>query len=364
MPSRTRNTEFAVVDGWRVAVRKKEFNVGDLVVYCEIDSFLPQANPAFWEYCYSGNLYELDGELGYAVKTKVFDYHISQGLVFPLNTFSVVVNVKQKLEKEYPPTEAVKRLMEVDFAPMLGVRKCEDEFHHPAASYGHSPMFFPQPGCERAQNIVNLFELYGKTEFQITEKIDAVPMTVYYVDEDSEWHAELKRVAGQEHPNRPNFGVCGRTEDYIEDNNSIFWRVAREERIIEKLVRHQRRNVAVQGELCGSSIIRNSMGFDEGTHRFYVFRIFDIGKQKWYPVGQCRNVCIGNGLMHAPILDRLLLEHFARDMEDLIVRAEGRGVNGRRREGIVFTTKDNSFSFKVIANNWLLKWGQEKVYQW
>ena len=32
----------ATVDGWHVIVKKDEFNVGDLCVYCEIDSVLPQ----------------------------------------------------------------------------------------------------------------------------------------------------------------------------------------------------------------------------------------------------------------------------------------------------------------------------------
>jgi RNA ligase (TIGR02306 family) len=33
--------EVAVVDGWKVVVKKDEFNVNDIVVYCEIDSWIP-----------------------------------------------------------------------------------------------------------------------------------------------------------------------------------------------------------------------------------------------------------------------------------------------------------------------------------
>ena len=34
--------ELAIVDGWKVVVAKNvEHKVGDMVVYCEIDSFLP-----------------------------------------------------------------------------------------------------------------------------------------------------------------------------------------------------------------------------------------------------------------------------------------------------------------------------------
>jgi len=34
--------EVASVLGWKVVVKKGEFQVGDLVVYCEIDSILPE----------------------------------------------------------------------------------------------------------------------------------------------------------------------------------------------------------------------------------------------------------------------------------------------------------------------------------
>ena len=33
--------ETAVLDGWEVVVKKDEHKVGDLVVYCEIDSWIP-----------------------------------------------------------------------------------------------------------------------------------------------------------------------------------------------------------------------------------------------------------------------------------------------------------------------------------
>ena len=33
--------ELAVVDGWKCVIKKGDFAVGDSVIYCEIDSFLP-----------------------------------------------------------------------------------------------------------------------------------------------------------------------------------------------------------------------------------------------------------------------------------------------------------------------------------
>ena len=39
--------ECAVVDGWKVVVKKGEFRVGDLAVYCEIDSWVPTEVASF-----------------------------------------------------------------------------------------------------------------------------------------------------------------------------------------------------------------------------------------------------------------------------------------------------------------------------
>ena len=39
--------EAATVGGWKVVVKKGEYNVGDLAVYCEIDSWIPTEIASF-----------------------------------------------------------------------------------------------------------------------------------------------------------------------------------------------------------------------------------------------------------------------------------------------------------------------------
>ena len=36
--------EVATVNGWKVVVKKNEFNIDDLVVYVEVDSWIPNQN--------------------------------------------------------------------------------------------------------------------------------------------------------------------------------------------------------------------------------------------------------------------------------------------------------------------------------
>ena len=69
--------ECVKIMGWRCVVKKEEkFKVGDLVLYFEIDSVLPE-EPEF-EFLRSCN---------FRIRTRKFKSQISQGLVLPLLTF-------------------------------------------------------------------------------------------------------------------------------------------------------------------------------------------------------------------------------------------------------------------------------------
>ena len=44
-----------------------------------------------------------------------------------------------------------------------------------------------------------------------------------------------------------------------------------------------------------------------------------------------------------------------KDMDSLIAFADGKSINAKHREGLVFKDMDSNFSFKVISNKYLLK---------
>ncbi|KAK8045444.1 hypothetical protein PG993_005468 [Apiospora rasikravindrae] len=358
-----RHVEVAKVDGWSVVVLKEEYHVGQLVVYFEVDSFLPNTEERFWEYCQPHKVQEYNGQCGYVVKTFMKHGRVSQGIVFSLYLFPEIQKVKQELEAKLGNSEkAVDALLEMDFTATLGVKKYDSVYFDAAGCYGKPPPFFPQPGCERAQNVTGLFERFGDTVFQITEKLDGLPMTVYRVGKGSELYHALPqdRDSGNE---RPEYGVCGREHDYVQHDKSVFWMAAKQQNIIEKLKRFGR-NVAVQGELCGSSIMANSMGFAEGQHRFYVFGIYDIDRDAWMSADKAFGLCKQLNLTHAPVVGRMKLSNFAQSLDELLEKAEGKGVLGKEREGLVFRLPSNTWGFKVIANSWLLTYGQHKVDQW
>lgn len=68
------NIEVATIRGWNVVIQKNQYNVGDVCVYCEIDSVLPQ-NPEF----------EFLRPRGFRIRTIKLRNQYSQGIIFPLS---------------------------------------------------------------------------------------------------------------------------------------------------------------------------------------------------------------------------------------------------------------------------------------
>ena len=66
--------ELAIVDGWSVIVKKEEFKAGDLCVYIEIDSKLPETET-----------FEFLRSKKFIIKTMKMGGVVSQGIIFPLS---------------------------------------------------------------------------------------------------------------------------------------------------------------------------------------------------------------------------------------------------------------------------------------
>jgi RNA ligase (TIGR02306 family) len=71
--------ECATILGWELVVKKGEFKVGDLAVYCEIDSVMPQL-PHF----------EFLRSRKFRIKTILMRSQISQGIAFPLSVVNEI----------------------------------------------------------------------------------------------------------------------------------------------------------------------------------------------------------------------------------------------------------------------------------
>ncbi|KAI1631617.1 RNA ligase-domain-containing protein [Biscogniauxia mediterranea] len=367
-PIKNSRRNVLTVGGWNVVVRRAEnFYQHQLVVFFEIDSFLPN-NSKFWEYVSSCPTTLQGGPPGFLVKTTMIDRNLSQGLVFHISSFPEVIAELNKLECKYKGDEnaAVQELMSMSFEDVLGVKKWD----YPEVTEGSlitgershpKPVFFPRAGCERAQNLLYLFEDHYLHHFQITEKLDGLSMSVYLVQESSQWYSGISYLppGHTQRVGAAHIGIASRSKSIPanEASTSWFWKTASQQGILNKIA-EAGKNIAVQGELCGSSILTNSMGFPEGEHHFYVFDIFDIDKQMYLPFHKARKMCRDFDWDYVPVIEHnVRLGEFAHDLEDLIRKADGLGMRGRKREGLVFKAVYRDYCFKVISNEWLMETG-------
>ncbi|KAH8880152.1 RNA ligase, DRB0094 family [Thozetella sp. PMI_491] len=359
--------EVVTVDGWNCVVPIGEFRLEDLAVFFEIDSFLSSSDPR-WEPLKS-NFRNYHNGHGMRVKTTKIRGIVSQGLLMPLSKFPEIMSVFERLqETEETQLKAVEKLMEMSFADVLGVTKWEPsaEELRTTPTLGPFPRFIPRTDQERVQNLPGVFEEHADTVFQESTKMDGSSMTVYFVRRDSPFYETalqpLNPTGGQTGDRKTGlFGVCSRNVELVErsheSSGAWFWEVALANDIPVKLETWDW-SIAIQGEICGSSIQKNFEGFPSGVHEFFVFTCWNIDRQQRLTPRETEEVAKHLGLKHVPVVGYSRLKDLGSNLEDLLERADGTGINGKRREGIVLKEEGGGFSFKVISNSYLLKHGE------
>ena len=318
--------ECATVGGWKVVVKKGEYTVGDLAVYCEIDSWIPTELAAFLSKGKEPR--EFEGIKGERLRTVKLRGQLSQGLLLPLEP--TCANIESEL------------IEGLDVSLPLGIVKWEMPMNAQLAGMarGNFPSLIPKTDQERAQNLVQ--EIVGAIEagmkFEITEKLEGSSMTCYLIDGE--------------------FGVCSRNLDLKETEDNTFWQVARHNKIEENLRALDMDNVAIQGELIGPGIQGNI--YKLSKPEFRVFDMYNITLGVFVtPKARCR-YCRILGLLHVPVLASAaelndILD--APEIPQLLKYAEGKSVMGMigcEREGIVFKEVNGGMTFKAISNKYLL----------
>lgn len=175
--------EVAEVLGWECVVKKGEFNVGDKIIYVEVDSIMPE-KPEF----------EFLRDRKFRVKTIKLRKQVSQGLVLPISIlqqeesyFSVGHDVTELIgiTKYLSPSELseqaeIERRIKNDrnklrkfmmryswFRRLFLSRKKKSGF----------PYWVSKTDEERIQNIPHVLEQFKDKEVYVTEKIDYQSVT-------------------------------------------------------------------------------------------------------------------------------------------------------------------------------------------
>jgi len=316
--------ELVIVDGWKVVVAKNVgYKVGDLVIYCEIDSFLPIREE--FEFLRKSSYKKMaDGTEGFRLRTIKLRGQVSQGLILPISVLN--------------PTDTniyVEPFEGLDVTEMLEIVKYEPPIPAELAGKvkGLFPSFLRKTDEERIQNLTSEYEGWKNSDkrFYVTEKLDGSSATFYFKD--------------------GIFGVCSRNLELLETEGNTFWKVARELKLEEWLGTHET-NYSIQGELIGEGIQGNPYKIKGQTVRF--FNAFNIDTQEYLGLGEFDSLISSMGLNSVPILDT---EFTLPDtIDELLKYADSKSVlnSDFDREGVVIRSVDRKISFKVISNKFLL----------
>ena len=317
--------EVAVIDGWEVVIKKGEFNIGDLCVYFEIDSWIPTELAPFLSKGKEPRVYR--GVKGERLKTIKLKGQISQGLALPYNQLF---------------NESIAELND-DVTELLNILKWEPETPAQLAGKleGNFPSYIPKTDQERIQNYIRNMPI-AVNKWEVTEKLDGSSMTVYRA-------RDIAKMYGGH-----RMGVCSRNYELkLEDTTNAFVNTALKLQLFDKLHAYNL-NVALQGELIGPGIQKNPYGLSE--LEYYIYDIFDIDKQRYYLPAERQSLCESLGLKHVPVFANYETDS-RTTVSELLTFAEGQSnLNPRtQREGLVFKNVINNESFKAISNTWLLK---------
>jgi RNA ligase (TIGR02306 family) len=323
--------------GWWVVVKKGEFQPGDKLVYCEIDSLLPER--AEFEFlrpnCYKPAQTDGTGAViqaaGFRIKTIKLRGQVSQGICFPLSIL--------------PPGTATDD--DTDVTEALAIRKWEPpQTGSSGRVKGSFPGFLPKTDETRVQVLEKVIDRHRGLTFYMTEKLDGTSFTAFIREGE--------------------FGVCSRnmlldTTDEMSTLVRIAKRLGLEERL-RALSTARGFEVAIQGEVIGPGVQQNKYALPEITLR--VFNVFNVTAYRFLDHPDFLSATAEMGLEAVPQLGTVELNH---TVDELVSLSEGMSVLNAKaqREGIVLRplaeVEDpylGRLSFKAINPKFLLKYDE------
>lgn len=316
--------EVATVRGWKVVVSKSlNHEVGDKVVYCEIDSFLPITDPRFADLAPRGTkTVEVNGEsvTGHVLRTAKLRGQVSQGLIIPLEECPEIVN----------PTVGE------DYSEALGIFKYEPPI--PANLAGQIVGKFPtkfvrKSDSERVQNLTAVFDDLRQDEWYATEKIDGSSVTIINDGEKIRY--------------------CSRNWELTPNEDLASVKVAQRLGLTECL----EPGMAIQAEIAGPGIQGNGLGLPDVT--LFVYGVYYNGnsviRDNW------PKPCLDHAV---PALDLELPESVSEAVSQVSgmkssvsPKRLAEGVVWHSQTGKTYEALDGRSNFKVISDKWLLKNG-------
>lgn len=347
--------EVAQVIGWQCVVKKGEFNIGDAVVYIEIDSILPEKPE-----------YEFLRERKFRIKTIKLRGQVSQGLIIPLPKefknlpIGTDVTTELGITKYLSPSEkddtivrsrfkgnqnpVIKYLLRYKLFRKLIIKTIDNSF----------PYWVSKTDEERIQNLGDSFiQRYADSWVYVTEKIDyqSGTWTVKEVKRFSNWIGKIISIK------KLLFVVASRNVRNV-DKTSLYWQIANKYRLQKILSKPEFKSLTIQGEQGAPQVQGNKYGLN--TTAMWVFNIINHASMYHYNHGEIVKFCNDNELTPVPFVTRCQMKDIGSTVKDFVEFSKGKSMLADiPREGVVIrcvAAGRKVFSFKVINPDFLLKY--------
>lgn len=353
-----------VLEWWCVA--PKDIKLGDLVVYFEIDSLLPQ----------NDNRFSFLASKKFRIKPIKICGVVSQGLVLPLSEFPELKGCKEgdfvtdKLHVEkYDPEpineDAVKSKVS-DF--QRAVDSHPKFFKNPIVKYlmKYKPVRFvlaklfvlqkdkdkckwpewlPKTVSERIQNLPGL--LGSSTKYIITEKVDGCS-TSFILTENDKYMVGSHNVI--KNPKKDSDGGnFYKTNIWAESGVNY-----NTESVLRSLKKeHKLKTVAIQGETYGDGIQKRNYSL-KNKHGFVVFHIWFDGVR--IPIKDMIAICDKYNIPHVHVYNyEYSIPETVEQIIDDVDNSKS-NIDSGDIEGFVFYSQDGQQNFKCVSPNFLLKY--------
>ena len=378
--------EVAVVNGWRIMVRKGQFQVGDAAIYFEIDPKVPAEEPFMFlepkhfkvktQKYFKGTVISQ----GLLMSAEDFGWELVKG-ISPSNgeafayikadndeLFNEGDFLTERLKVTYAEAEDnTRKANSVDKYKKMAQRNSKLFSHYPfrwlmRRNWGKKllfiffgkkkdkksgwPAWVSKTDEERIENMPWI--LSNKSPFVATEKIDGTSTTF-----------TMKRSK----IGKNDFYVCSRNVVFDKPDKNCFYdtnvyiEMAEKydiEKILESILTDDPTLdwVTLQGETYGAGIQKRDYGLKE--HRFAGFNFITSKEGRWDSVRAAKFMTQYN-IPWVPILDENYILPDTIEELRAFSHSEGSRIDKVIKEGIVFRSQDGSISFKCVDPEFLLK---------
>lgn len=350
--------ETVQVLNWDCVAKKGEYQVGDTVIYFEIDSLLPDIPMLEW---LKGSSWSQKLNK-YKISTHKFRGQISQGLVIPIKDLKELYNQINGNDGIAYPINIMAPTEGTDLTELLNIEKYEPPVSNgPLGEIINHEWYVPKTDEERiqvcAENVLPEYINCEQDDWYASIKLDGTSCTAGLFEDA--------------------FLIGGRNQFYKDEN--MYTTTVKKYGDIEAKAREylERTGVYVvfQGELCGPGIQSNKLGLAE--KEWFVFNVWvsDTGKYDSYTKLELipmLAMCELFNLKHVPIVadkDKFdfktgtsvddIVENLLKYADNFKYRTYFEDASPNQiAEGLVFRKNDMTNSFKVVSNKFLLKGGE------